>query len=85
MYLLDMLQLQRDAESASLKAAIQTSPSEDELVYRLMQALRHIQSIANATYAQRVAERVAEIIPEAHLPKLEQARTEHLVLASAVA
>lgn len=85
MYLLDMLQLQRDAESASLKAAIQTSPSEDELVYRLMQALRHIQSIANVSYAQRVAERVAEIIPEAHLPRLEQARTEHLALASAVA
>lgn len=85
MYLLDMLQLQRDPESVALKAEIQTSPSEDELVYRLMKALRHIQSIANASYAQRVAERVAEIIPEAHLSKLEQVRIGHLALASAVA
>lgn len=85
MYLLDMLQLQRDPESVALKADIQTSPSEDELVYRLMKALRHIQSIANASYAQRVAERMAEIIPEAHLPKLEQVRIERLALGSAVA
>lgn len=85
MYLLDMLQLQRDPESVALKAEIQTSPSEDELVYRLMKALRHLQSIANPSYAQRVAERMAEIIPEAHLPKLEQVRIERLALGSAVA
>ncbi|MCI4567590.1 hypothetical protein [Lysobacter sp. CFH 32150] len=85
MYLLDMLQLQRDPESVALKAEIQTSPSEDELVYRMMKALRHIQSIANASYAQRVAERMAEIIPEVHLPKLEQVRIERLALGSAVA
>lgn len=85
MYLLDMLQLQRDPESMALKAEIQTSPSEDELVYRLMKAIRHIQSIANASYAQRVTERTAEIIPEVHLPKLEQVRIERLALGSAVA
>lgn len=70
MYMLDMLQLQRDAESVSLKAAIQTSPGEDELVYRLVQAVRHIQSVASASYALRVSERLAEILPEAHLPRL---------------
>ena len=85
MYLLDMLQLQRDPESVALKAEIQTSPSEDELVYRLVKGLRHLQSIANASYAQRVAERMAEIIPEAHLPKLEQVRIDRLALESAVA
>ena len=85
MYLLDMLQLQRDPESVALKAAIQTSPSEDELVYRLMKALRHIQSITNASYAQLVAERVGEIIPETHLPRLEQMRIERLAMAAAVA
>lgn len=74
MYLLDMLQLQRDPESASLRAAIQTSPSEDELLYRMMKALRHLQAVASVSYAMRVAERLAEILPERYLPKLEQAR-----------
>lgn len=73
MYMLDMLQLQRDPESVSLKAEIQTSPGEDELVYRLVRALRHIQAVANASYAQRVSERLTEILPEAHLPRLASA------------
>jgi hypothetical protein len=70
MYIVDMLQLQRDAESVSLKAELQTSPSEDELVHRLGKALRHISTVASATYAQRIGERLAEILPEAHLPRL---------------
>lgn len=74
MYLLDMLQLHRDPESASLRAAIQTSPSEDELLYRMMKALRHLHAVASVSYAMRVAERLAEILPERYLPKLEQAR-----------
>lgn len=73
MYMVDMLQLQRDPESVSLKADLQTSPSEDELVYRLGKALRHIGTIASASYAQRIAERVAEILPETHLPRLATA------------
>ena len=74
MYLLDMLQLQRDPESVSLRAEIQTSPSEDELVYRLMKALLHLQAVAAEGYARRVGERLAEILPEPHLPRLEQVR-----------
>ncbi|HEV8695752.1 MAG TPA: hypothetical protein VGQ93_16445 [Lysobacter sp.] len=85
MYLLDMLQLQRDAESVSLRADIQTSPSAEELIYRMMKGLRHLQAIATVSYAQRVGERLAEILPEAHLPKLDQARTAWLESISAVA
>jgi hypothetical protein len=85
MYLLDMLQLQRDAESASLRADIQTSPSEDELIYRMMQGLRHLQAIATVSYAQRVGNRLAEILPEAYLPKLDQARAAWLESVSAAA
>jgi hypothetical protein len=76
MYLLDMLQLQRDPESVSLRAELQTSPSEDELVLRMMKALRHLQAVASPSYAQRIAERLAEILPEPHLPHLEAARVE---------
>lgn len=85
MYLVDMLQLQRDPESVSLRAEIQTSPSEDELVYRMMQGLRHLQSVAAASYARRVGDRLAEILPEQHLSRLDQARSAWLESASAVA
>ena len=85
MYLIDMLQLQRDPESVSLRADIQTSPSEDELVYRMMQGLRHLQSVAAASYARRVGDRLAEILPEPHLPRLDQARSAWLESVSAVA
>ena len=72
MYIVDMLQLQRDPESVSLKAELQTSPSEDELVHRLGRSLRHLRTVASATYAQRIGERLAEILPEAHLPRLAE-------------
>lgn len=85
MYLIDMLQLQRDPESASLRADIQTSPSEDELVYRMMKSLRHLQDVATASYARRVGDRLAEILPEPHLPRLDQTRTAWLETVSAVA
>lgn len=74
MYLVDMLQLQRDPEAVALRAEIQTSPSEEELVYRMMKGLDHLQGIATASYFQRIADRLAEILPEQHLPRLEQAR-----------
>lgn len=73
MYMVDMLQLQRDPDSVSLKADLQTSPSEDELVYRLGKALRHIGTVASASYAQRIGQRLAEILPESHLPRLAAA------------
>jgi hypothetical protein len=85
MYLIDMLQLQRDPESASLRAEIQTSPSEEELVYRMMKGLRHLQAVAAGSYARRVGDRLAEILPEQHLPRLDLVRAGWFESASAVA
>lgn len=85
MYLLDMLQLQRHPDAASLRADIQTSPSDDELVYRMMKALPLLQQVANPSYAQRVAERLGEILPERYLGRLEQARDARSRPVSAVA
>jgi hypothetical protein len=85
MYMIDMLQLQRDPESVSLRAEIQTSPSEEELVYRMMKGLHHLQAVAAASYARRVGDRLAEILPEPHLPRLDQARAPWLASVSAVA
>lgn len=72
MYMVDMLQLQRDPESVSLKAELQTSPGEDELVHRLGRSLRHLRTVASSSYAQRIGERLSEILPEAHLPRLAE-------------
>jgi hypothetical protein len=85
MYLIDMLQLQRDPESVSLRVEIQTSPSEDELVYRMMKGLRHLQAVATASYARRVGDRLAEILPDQYLSRLDQTRTAWLESVSAVA
>lgn len=69
-YLLDILELQRDAESAALRAAIRSSANEDDLIRLLLQALAHLQTVATASMAQRVRERLAEVLPEAYLPQL---------------
>jgi len=76
MYLLDMLQLQRNEESASLRASIHTAPSEDELVWQILKALRHIRATTSATYSERVAARLAEILPEPWLPRLHASLAE---------
>ncbi|GAB3348187.1 hypothetical protein [Lysobacter tyrosinilyticus] len=85
MYLIDMLQLQRDPESVSLRAQIHTSPSEDELVYRMMLGLRHVQAVATASYARRIGDRLAEILPEQYLVRLDQTRSAWIESMSAVA
>lgn len=71
MYMLDMLQLQRDAESAEIKAAIRTSIGPEATVAVVLQGLQHIQRIANPSYSRRVFDRVAEMIPEEALPALQ--------------
>jgi hypothetical protein len=73
MYLVDMLQLQRNEESASLRAAIHTAPSEDELVWQLCKALRHLRATTTGSYGERVTARLAEILPEPWLPRLQAA------------
>lgn len=76
MYVIDMLQLQRNAESASLMVSIQISRDPDELIGAVLDALRHIQRSSNASYGRRVAERLAEVIPEEFMPTLQAAQAE---------
>jgi hypothetical protein len=84
-YLTDMMQVQRDPLSLSLRAQIQNSIGEDELVYHMMNGLRHLQEVATASYARRVGDRLAEILPEQYLPRLQYVRTSWLESGSAVA
>ncbi|GAB3348190.1 hypothetical protein GCM10027430_08680 [Lysobacter tyrosinilyticus] len=84
-YLTDMLQVQRDPHSVALRTLIQTSPSDDEVVFHMMNGVRHLQEVASASYARRVGERLAEILPEQYLPRLQYVRTSSAESDSAVA
>jgi hypothetical protein len=71
MYMLDMLQLQRSAESAELRAAIQCTVEPGSLVDALIAALHLIVSASTPSYGERVAKRLAETLPLEALPRLE--------------
>ena len=71
MYVLDMLQLQRDPEAVALKAAIQSSVGQDAILAAVVDAVAHLQRVSNGSYGRRVYERVAEIIPEQALFPLQ--------------
>jgi len=76
MYVIDMLQLQPSADSASLTLSIQASRDPQEAMVRLLDALRHIQRSSGASFARRVIGRVAEIIPEEFVSALQATQVE---------
>lgn len=63
MYMLDMLQLQRSMEAASIAVTIQTSSGDDALVAALLEGLAHLASVTRPSMAMRVAERLTEVLP----------------------
>lgn len=79
MDLLDMLQLQRTPEAAELRAAIQCATDPGPLVDALLQALRLIVATSNASYGERVTQRLMEILPLDALPRMEAMRAERNV------
>jgi len=70
MYLLDMLQLQRNGEAAALRLAIQTTSDQEVLVDRLLEAMRHLLATSTASYGERVLQRFSEVLPEENLARL---------------
>jgi len=80
MYLLDMLQLQRNAEAAELRAAIQCS-DPTHLIDTLFQALRMLVAASTQSYGERIVNRLAEILPEDTLPRLDALRAERARVA----
>ena len=79
MYLLDMLQLQRTPEAAELRTTIQCATDPGLLVDALLQALRLIVATSNASYGERVTQRLMEILPLDALPRMEAMRAERNV------
>lgn len=73
MYMIDMLQLQRTPEAASLAVALQTAQDDDERALALVDALTWLRTATKASVCERVAERLKEIVPEAYLAGIEAA------------
>lgn len=72
MYMLDMLQLQRSLEAASIAVSIQTSTGEDLLVEALLEGLAYIATATKPGMSARIAARLAEILPDSHLVALDR-------------
>lgn len=70
MYMLDMLQLQRGPEAATIRARLQASVGRESVLAVVLQGLQHIQCVTAVSYGQRVFDRVEEMIPEEALPLL---------------
>lgn len=81
MYLLDMLQLQRSAESVDLRATIQCASGRAALLDALFDALHLLVASSTRSYGDRIQQRLCEILPEEALPRLQALRTERAASA----
>lgn len=73
MYILDILQLVRSPDSASLAASIQACVDEDALVTHLIEALRHVQELSGSGMAGKVSAQLNRSLPESYLHLLTNA------------
>lgn len=72
-YLLDILALQRDPLATLLHQQLQQTREESETLAALQHALSHLPALTSAGYAQRVEQRLREVLPENHLQALQAA------------
>ncbi|CAD0304225.1 hypothetical protein CFBP2533_05270 [Xanthomonas hortorum pv. pelargonii] len=64
LYLLDILQLQRNPAAAALHRQLQAARAEDDIGAAIAEALRELPQITSATYAERVRARIGELLPD---------------------
>ncbi|MEL4890652.1 hypothetical protein PQU63_07005 [Xanthomonas protegens] len=65
MYLLDLLQLQRHPASPALQLQLRAAREEQDTLRAIALALRTMPEMTSERYAQRIRERVLEILPAA--------------------
>ncbi|MEL1262800.1 hypothetical protein [Pseudoxanthomonas putridarboris] len=75
-YALGMLELQRDDDAARHRQQLQSRRDDDALVEALVETLRFLESRVAASLAARIRERLAEVLPEEHLPRLGAATSQ---------
>ncbi len=71
MYIQGMLELQRHPQAVELRQRLQFSRDEQAAFATILAALAALPAITSASYAERVRQRVAEVLPEALLPQLQ--------------
>ncbi|PPV07057.1 hypothetical protein XBLMG947_1997 [Xanthomonas bromi] len=64
LYLLDILQLQRNAVAVALHRQLQVARDEDQIRAAIAEALHGLPQITSASYAERVRTRIGELLPE---------------------
>lgn len=72
MYLVDMLQLQRNPVAVELRLAIQSTTDPTQLLDRLFDALEHLVANTPPSYGERVRERFAEVVPDEALARVRE-------------
>ncbi|MCC8539605.1 hypothetical protein ACDH70_10085 [Xanthomonas axonopodis pv. poinsettiicola] len=65
LYLLDILQLQRNPVAVVLHRQLQAARAEDAIATAINEALRELPQFTSPSYAERVRTRIGELLPDA--------------------
>lgn len=76
MYVMDLLQLQRDLRMVECRAEIQCADGEAATAVALMDGVRRMIALVAPSYANRVLARLDETLPEEFLPALRALESE---------
>ncbi|WP_256776538.1 MULTISPECIES: hypothetical protein [unclassified Stenotrophomonas] len=71
-YLLGILEMQRHPQAAALLHALQRARSDEDVIASLYIALTALPGLTSPGYAERVRQRVLEVLPEAHAAQVQQ-------------
>ncbi|WP_369348791.1 hypothetical protein [Stenotrophomonas sp. JAG2] len=70
-YLLDILELQRHPQAAALFHTLQQSRSDDAVMAALHAALEALPGLTSTGYAERVRQRLLEVLPKEHADRFQ--------------
>jgi hypothetical protein len=73
MYMVDMLQLQRHPDAVELKARVQFASGQAELLDAILDGMRVLSQLTNASFGLRIVARLGEVLPEDCLPAFARA------------
>lgn len=76
MYVMDLLQMQRDLRIAECRTEIQCAQDETTTVVALLDGVRHLMPLVSAGMATRILARLDEVLPESYLPALRALQSE---------
>ncbi|MEG2804069.1 hypothetical protein [Stenotrophomonas sp.] len=71
-YLLGILEMQRHPQAAALFHDLQRARSDEDVIAALHTSLAALPTLTSPGYAERVRQRLLEVLPEAHAAQLER-------------